>query len=119
MSSNVIVKGLSIKNSPQVHLKLDGCHVVHINSLRIISPPASPNTDGIHIENSNSVEIYNSVISNGIHSTYTSNNCLYTLHNKWKLNCNGKKGTTSNMHRTCMFINKTWILLTYSNILMM
>ncbi|KAG7553306.1 Glycoside hydrolase family 28 [Arabidopsis thaliana x Arabidopsis arenosa] len=65
MSSNVTVKGLSIKNSPQVHLKLDGCLVVHINSIRVISPSSSPNTDGIHIENSKSVEIYNSVISNG------------------------------------------------------
>ncbi|CAH2072075.1 unnamed protein product, partial [Thlaspi arvense] len=65
MSSNVTVKGVSIKNSPQVHLKFDGCHEVHVNSLRITSPPLSPNTDGIHIENSNSVEIYNSVISNG------------------------------------------------------
>ncbi|KAL1206262.1 Polygalacturonase [Cardamine amara subsp. amara] len=64
-SSNVTVEGLSIKNSPQVHLKLDGCRLVHINSLRITSPPLSPNTDGIHIENSNSVEIYSSVISNG------------------------------------------------------
>ncbi|EOA19709.1 hypothetical protein CARUB_v10003570mg [Capsella rubella] len=65
MSSNVIVESLSIKNSPQVHLKFDGCNVVHINTLRIISPSSSPNTDGIHIENSNSIEIYNSVISNG------------------------------------------------------
>ncbi|XP_024009913.1 polygalacturonase At1g48100-like, partial [Eutrema salsugineum] len=65
MSSNLIVKGVSIKNSPQFHLKFDGCHEVHVNSLRITSPQLSPNTDGIHLENSNSVEIYNSVISNG------------------------------------------------------
>ncbi|XP_013624098.1 PREDICTED: polygalacturonase At1g48100 [Brassica oleracea var. oleracea] len=65
MSSNLSMQGVTIKNSPQFHMTFDGCHEVHINSLRITSPPSSPNTDGIHIENSNSVEIHNSVISNG------------------------------------------------------
>ncbi|CAH8306001.1 unnamed protein product [Eruca vesicaria subsp. sativa] len=65
MSSNLSLKGVTIKNSPQFHMTFDGCHEVHINSLRITSPPSSPNTDGIHIDNSNSVEIHNSVFSNG------------------------------------------------------
>ncbi|KAF8048552.1 hypothetical protein N665_2478s0004 [Sinapis alba] len=54
----------SNQNSPQFHMTFDGCHEVHINSLRLTSPPSSPNTDGILIENSNTVEIHNSVISN-------------------------------------------------------
>ncbi|KAJ0250094.1 Pectin lyase-like superfamily protein [Hirschfeldia incana] len=65
MSSNLSIKGVTIQNSPQFHMTFDGCHEVHIGSLRITSPSSSPNTDGIHIDNSNSVEIHNSVISNG------------------------------------------------------
>ncbi|KAL5566851.1 hypothetical protein UlMin_030015 [Ulmus minor] len=65
MSSNLTVKGLKVKNSPQFHLRFDGCQNVHIDSLSIKAPGNSPNTDGIHIENTNNVEIYNSLISNG------------------------------------------------------
>lgn len=65
MSSNLTVKGLKIKNSPQFHFRFDKCQDVHIDSLYIKSPASSPNTDGIHIENSNNVKIYNSVVSNG------------------------------------------------------
>lgn len=65
MSSNLVVSGLTIQNSPQFHMKFDGCEGVMIDKLSISSPKLSPNTDGIHIENTNGVEIYNSVISNG------------------------------------------------------
>ncbi|KAM7521380.1 hypothetical protein LguiA_011282 [Lonicera macranthoides] len=65
MSSNLIVQGLGIKNSPQFHFRFDNCKNVHIESMHITAPALSPNTDGIHIENTNNVEIYNSVISNG------------------------------------------------------
>ncbi|POO02915.1 Glycoside hydrolase [Trema orientale] len=65
MSSNLTVKGLRVKNSPQFHFRFDGCQNVHIESLWIKSPAQSPNTDGIHIENTNNVGIYNSLISNG------------------------------------------------------
>lgn len=65
MSSNLIVKGLRVKNSPQFHFRFDGCQNVHIESLTIKAHAQSPNTDGIHIENTNNVEIYNSLISNG------------------------------------------------------
>ncbi|KAL1826773.1 hypothetical protein ACET3Z_005185 [Daucus carota] len=65
MSSNLTVKGLKIKNSPQFHFRFDKCQDVHVDSLYIKSPASSPNTDGIHIENSFNVKIYNSVISNG------------------------------------------------------
>ncbi|PON64873.1 Glycoside hydrolase [Parasponia andersonii] len=65
MSSNLVVKGLSIKNSPMFHMKFDGCEGVLIDELSISSPKLSPNTDGIHIENTKSVGIYNSKIANG------------------------------------------------------
>ena len=65
MSSNLTVRDLCIENSPQFHVKFDGCDGVHIEGLSISSPALSPNTDGIHIENTKSVGIYNSMISNG------------------------------------------------------
>lgn len=65
MSSNLVVSGLTIQNSPQFHMKFDGCDGVLIEKLSISSPKLSPNTDGIHIENTKDVGIYNSVISNG------------------------------------------------------
>lgn len=66
MSSNLVVTGLRIQNSPKFHMKFDGCDGVLIDKLLISSPKLSPNTDGIHIENTRSVGIYNSVIANGI-----------------------------------------------------
>ena len=65
MSSNLVVKGLSIKNSPMFNMKFDGCEGVLIDELSISSPKLSPNTDGIHIENTKAVGIYNSKIANG------------------------------------------------------
>ncbi|XP_050373314.1 polygalacturonase At1g48100 [Argentina anserina] len=65
MSTNLMVKGLRIQNSPMFHMKFDGCEGVQIEKLSISSPKLSPNTDGIHIENTKSVGIYDSMISNG------------------------------------------------------
>ncbi|KAB2625126.1 polygalacturonase [Pyrus ussuriensis x Pyrus communis] len=65
MSSNLVVRGLRIQNSPQFHMKFDGCQGVLIQKITISSPKLSPNTDGIHIENTKSVAIHNSMISNG------------------------------------------------------
>ncbi|OWM88005.1 polygalacturonase At1g48100 isoform X2 [Punica granatum] len=65
MSTNLAVNGLRIQNSPQFHMKFDGCEGVLIEKLSISSPKLSPNTDGIHIENTKSVGIYNSMIGNG------------------------------------------------------
>lgn len=86
MSSNLTIKGLKIKNSPQFHFRFDACHGVRVESLTIKAPAQSPNTDGIHIENTNNVQIYNSIISNGEFSykmthghTYNQNIVLTTL----------------------------------------
>ncbi|KAJ6816638.1 polygalacturonase [Iris pallida] len=65
MSSNIVLRDLAIENSPQFHVKFDGCDGVHIEDIAIRSPALSPNTDGIHVENTKSVAIYNSLISNG------------------------------------------------------
>nr|GME16955.1 polygalacturonase At1g48100 [Ipomoea batatas] len=65
MSSNLVVKGLRIQNSPQFHIKFDGCQGVEIHELSINSPKLSPNTDGIHVQDTKHVKIYNSVIANG------------------------------------------------------
>ncbi|KAF2312700.1 hypothetical protein GH714_039686 [Hevea brasiliensis] len=65
MSSNLVISNLRIQNSPQFHMKFDGCQGVLIQQLYISSPKLSPNTDGIHIENTKTVGIYNSLISNG------------------------------------------------------
>lgn len=66
MSYNVTVRDLRIENSPQFHIKFDGCEGVHIEGMSINSPAFSPNTDGIHIENTKTVAIFNSRISNGM-----------------------------------------------------
>lgn len=82
MSSNLVVKGLSIKNSPMFHMKFDGCEGLLIDELSISSPKLSPNTDGIHIENTKGVGIYNSMIANGSIKTETLVffTCMYMTH---------------------------------------
>lgn len=65
MSSNLTLRELYIENSPQFHIKFDGCEGVHIEDISINSPSLSPNTDGIHIQDTKYVGIYNSVISSG------------------------------------------------------
>ncbi|KAM0014494.1 putative endo-polygalacturonase [Helianthus debilis subsp. tardiflorus] len=73
MSTNVSVKGIKVKNSPQFNFRFDGCNGVYINSLNIKAPSLSPNTDGIHIENTNDVTIHNSLISNGSYNVDIKN----------------------------------------------
>nr|KYP62543.1 Polygalacturonase At1g48100 family [Cajanus cajan] len=65
MSSNLVLSGVKIQNSPMFHVKFDGCQGVIIDKLSISSPKLSPNTDGIHLGNTKGVGIYNSMISNG------------------------------------------------------
>ncbi|KAL5226893.1 hypothetical protein ABZP36_015158 [Zizania latifolia] len=65
VSNDVTVQGLRIENSPQFHLKFDGCSGVRVDGLVVSSPAFSPNTDGVHVENTTSVQILNSRISNG------------------------------------------------------
>lgn len=80
LSTNLVVSGLRIQNSPQFHMKFDGCEGVLIDKLSISSPKLSPNTDGIHIENTKYVGIYNSVIANG-NQIKSHKSCFYQLRN--------------------------------------
>lgn len=64
-----MVRDLRVQNSPQFHVKFDGCSDLFIENTTIDSPALSPNTDGIHIENTKSVGIYNADISNGNHQS--------------------------------------------------
>lgn len=77
MSSNLHLNSLRIQNSPQFHVKFDGCEGVLIENVYIDSPALSPNTDGIHVENTKSVGIYNSMISNG--NTSPSFTCINVI----------------------------------------
>ncbi|CAL4956882.1 unnamed protein product [Urochloa decumbens] len=64
-SNDVAVRGVRIENSPQFHLKFDGCAGVTVDGLSVSSPASSPNTDGVHVENTTAVQILNSRIYNG------------------------------------------------------
>ncbi|CAL4949993.1 unnamed protein product [Urochloa decumbens] len=64
-SNDVAVRGVRIENSPQFHLKFDGCARVTVDGLSVSSPASSPNTDGVHVENTTAVQILNSRIYNG------------------------------------------------------
>lgn len=70
MSSNLIVHGIRVQNSPQFHFRFDNCRNVTVDAISISSPALSPNTDGIHVENTEMVGIYNSVISSGKSSLF-------------------------------------------------
>lgn len=65
LSSNLLMRGVKIQNSPMFHVKFDGCQGVRIDEVSISAPKLSPNTDGIHLGNTKGVSIYNTMISNG------------------------------------------------------
>ncbi|EPS67779.1 polygalacturonase, partial [Genlisea aurea] len=64
-SFNVTVTGITIRRSPQCHLKFDNCIGVHVHNFTVSSPGDSPNTDGIHLQNSKDVLIHTSNVSCG------------------------------------------------------
>ncbi|KAL1804446.1 hypothetical protein ACET3Z_033093 [Daucus carota] len=64
-SFNVTVTGITIRNSPQCHLKFDNCVGVSVYSMNVLSPADSPNTDGIHLQNSREVVIHNTNLACG------------------------------------------------------
>ncbi|XP_048140001.1 polygalacturonase At1g48100-like isoform X2 [Rhodamnia argentea] len=57
-STDVTVTGITIQNSPKMHLKFDSCTNVHVFDISVSSPGDSPNTDGIHLQNSQNVLIH-------------------------------------------------------------
>ncbi|XP_057812618.2 polygalacturonase At1g48100-like [Cryptomeria japonica] len=64
-SYDVTVQGITIRNSPQFHLKFDSCTSVTVVNFTTSSPANSPNTDGIHLQNSEDVEIHHSTLACG------------------------------------------------------
>ncbi|KAJ8775294.1 hypothetical protein K2173_020298 [Erythroxylum novogranatense] len=63
--TGVTVTGITIRNSPQTHLKFDDCTNVEVSDFMAASPDTSPNTDGIHLQNSRDVLIYNTDLACG------------------------------------------------------
>ncbi|XP_076943530.1 polygalacturonase At1g48100-like [Bidens hawaiensis] len=64
-SSDVTVIGITIQNTPQIHLKFDNCQSVQVFDITISSPGDSPNTDGIHLQNSQDVTIHSTKLACG------------------------------------------------------
>ncbi|KAL4592316.1 hypothetical protein LXL04_005307 [Taraxacum kok-saghyz] len=59
------LQGTTHKNSPMLHISINGCKDVDIGHLRILAPGDSPNTDGIDISSSSHVNIHDSMIQTG------------------------------------------------------
>ncbi|CAN8235738.1 unnamed protein product [Cochlearia groenlandica] len=64
-SSSVYVRGLTIRNSQQMHLSISRSSIVRISRVMVTSPGDSPNTDGIHITASTNVVVQDCKISTG------------------------------------------------------
>ena len=62
---NVVVRDITIQDSPQMHLKFDNCQQVEVFNVSILSPAWSPNTDGIHLLNTGYALLENLVIAAG------------------------------------------------------
>ncbi|KAK9277548.1 hypothetical protein L1049_007093 [Liquidambar formosana] len=64
-SSAVKVKGLTIRNSQQIHFTISRSDSVRVSEVQISAPEDSPNTDGIHISESTNVVLQNCKIGTG------------------------------------------------------
>jgi len=63
--ANVLIQGVTLKDSPQFHLVPQRCHDVTIENVQITAPANSPNTDGIDPTSSREVLIRHCVIDVG------------------------------------------------------
>ncbi|PWA72329.1 Glycoside hydrolase, family 28 [Artemisia annua] len=64
-SSNIVVNGLTVKNSQQMHFTIARSESVRIFNVVVSAPGDSPNTDGIHLTSSKNVVIQNTKIGTG------------------------------------------------------
>lgn len=64
-SNNVLLRDLTFKDSPQMHIMIKHSAYVYVTNLTIHAPGYSPNTDGIHIQNSEHVYVSDSDIGTG------------------------------------------------------
>ena len=64
-ATNVLVKDITLKDSPSMHLEPRDCTNVIFSNITITAPSSSPNTDGIDPSNSNTVYIDHCTIADG------------------------------------------------------
>ncbi|CAI9761154.1 unnamed protein product [Fraxinus pennsylvanica] len=63
--TNLVVKNLKIKDSPQIHLSFEKCMNVEASNLEVNAPERSPNTDGIHVTGTQNIQISRCNIGTG------------------------------------------------------
>ncbi|KOM58509.1 hypothetical protein LR48_Vigan11g154300 [Vigna angularis] len=63
--NGLTVKSLSMSNSPEAHIAVNGCDGALFSHININSPPKSPNTDGFDIANSKNIVIQDSTLATG------------------------------------------------------
>ncbi|KAI4383575.1 hypothetical protein MLD38_009395 [Melastoma candidum] len=64
-SSNVLLRDLRFKNSPQMHIAIKHSTYVFVTNVTVHTPGYIPNTDGIHIQNSEHVYVSDCDIRTG------------------------------------------------------
>lgn len=71
-SDNVNLGGaLRFKDSPMMHLVLNGIRSLFVSNVTIEAPKESPNTDGIHVQECTNAHIEHCTIGTGIYK------CIY------------------------------------------
>jgi polygalacturonase len=63
--NNLLLKNITLKNSPQFHFIPEWCNNVIVDSVTILAPSNSPNTDGIDPATCHNVHILNCYIDTG------------------------------------------------------
>ena len=63
--NNVLLKNITLKNSPQFHFIPEWCNNVIVDSVTILAPSSSPNTDGIDPATCHNVHITDCYIDTG------------------------------------------------------
>lgn len=69
-SSNIVVNGLTVKNSQQMHFTISRSESVRIFNVVVSAPGDSPNTDGIHLTSAKNVVIQNTKIGTGSYISF-------------------------------------------------
>ncbi|XP_075510722.1 polygalacturonase At1g48100-like [Primulina tabacum] len=81
---NVTVSGITLLNSPRMHMFVYGSEQVEMFNVKVSSPGNSPNTDGIHVSNTQHVRIHHSNISSGDDCVSIQTGCddirVYNVH---------------------------------------
>ncbi|KZV32942.1 polygalacturonase [Dorcoceras hygrometricum] len=82
--TNVTISGITLTNSPKMHIFVYGSQQVEMSNVKVTSPGNSPNTDGIHVSNTQHVRIHHSNISCGDDCVSIQTGCsdirVYNVH---------------------------------------